>query len=115
MTDGVDVIVTDGFTGNVVLKTAEGAFKALLTALLTAMTGRPEALDAAEVLTPELDGLYREFHPDTYGGAMLLGVKGVCIISHGSTNAKAMRNAIGVASEMVRADVVGHLTAAVAS
>ena len=45
MTDGVDVIVTDGFTGNVVLKTAEGAFKALLTALLTAMTGRPEALD----------------------------------------------------------------------
>ena len=46
---------------------------------------------------------------------MLLGVKGVCIISHGSTNANAMRNAIGVASEMVRADVVGHLTTAVAS
>ena len=49
MTDGVDVIVTDGFTGNVVLKTAEGAFKALLSALLTAMAGRPEAVDAAEV------------------------------------------------------------------
>jgi glycerol-3-phosphate acyltransferase PlsX len=115
MTDGVDVIVTDGFTGNVALKTAEGALKALLTALLTAMAGRPEALEAADVLAPELDGLYREFHPDTYGGAMLLGVKGVCIISHGSTNANAMRNAIGVASEMVRADVVGHLTTAVAS
>jgi len=115
MTDVVDVIVTDGFTGNVALKTAEGALKALLTALLTAMSGRPEALEAADVLAPELDGLYREFHPDTYGGAMLLGVKGVCIISHGSTNATAMRNAIGVASEMVRADVVGHLTTAVAS
>ena len=107
--------MTDGFTGNVVLKTAEGAFKALLSALLTAKAGRPEAVDAADVLAPELEGLYRDFHPDTYGGAMLLGVKGVCIISHGSTNAKAMRNAIGVASEMVRADVVGHLTTAVSS
>ena len=67
------------------------------------------------MLAPELEGLYRDFHPDTYGGAMLLGVKGGCIISHGSTNAKAMRNAIGVASEMVRADVVGHLTTAVSS
>ncbi len=114
LTDAVDVIVTDGFTGNVALKTAEGALKALMTALLTAMAGRPEALAAAEVLTPELDDVYREFHPDTYGGAMLLGVRGVCIISHGSTNATAMRNAIGVASEMVRADVVGHLTTAVA-
>ena len=115
MTDAADVIVTDGFTGNVALKTAEGALKALLTALVTAMAGRPEALEAADVLAPELDDLYREFHPDTYGGAMLLGVKGVCIISHGSTNAVAMRNAIGVASEMVRADVVGHITTAVAS
>ena len=115
MTDAADVIVTDGFTGNVALKTAEGALKALLTALLTAMAGRPEAIEAADVLAPELDGLYREFHPDTYGGAMLLGVKGVCIISHGSTNALAMRNAIGVAAEMVRGDVVGHLAEAVST
>ncbi len=115
LTDAVDVIVTDGFTGNVALKTAEGALKALLTALLTAMAGRPEALAAADVLAPELDALYREFHPDTYGGAMLLGVKGVCIISHGSTGAVAMANAIGVGAEMVRADVVGHLTEAVAA
>ena len=113
MTDAADVIVTDGFTGNVALKTAEGALKALLTALLTGMAGRPEAVEAADVLAPELDALYREFHPDTYGGAMLLGVKGVCIISHGSTNALAMRNAIGVAAEMVRGDVVGHLAEAV--
>jgi glycerol-3-phosphate acyltransferase PlsX len=115
MTDAADVIVTDGFTGNVALKTAEGALKALLTALLTAMAGRPEAVEAADVLAPELDGLYREFHPDTYGGAMLLGVKGVCIISHGSTNALAMCNAIGVAAEMVRGDVVNHLAEAVSA
>jgi|TARA_B110000495_G_scaffold47269_1_gene39389 glycerol-3-phosphate acyltransferase PlsX len=113
LTDAVDVIVTDGFTGNVALKTAEGALKALFTALLTAMAGRPEALAAAEVLTPELDDLYREFHPDTYGGAMLLGVRGVCIISHGSTGATAMENAILTGAEMVRADIVGHLTEAV--
>ena len=115
LTDAVDVIVTDGFTGNVALKTAEGALKALMTALLTAMAGRPEALAAAEVLTPELDDLYREFHPDTYGGAMLLGVRGVCIISHGSTGATAMENAIVTGAEMVRSDVVGHLAEAVAA
>jgi len=115
LTDAVDVIVTDGFTGNVALKTAEGALKALMTALLTAMAGRPEALAAAEVLTPELDSLYREFHPDTYGGAMLLGVRGVCIISHGSTGATAMENAIVTGAEMVRSDVVGHLAEAVAT
>ena len=114
LTDAVDVIVTDGFTGNVALKTAEGALKALMTALLTAMAGRPEALAAAEVLSPELDDLYREFHPDTYGGAILLGVRGVCIISHGSTGATAMANAILTGAEMVRADIVGHLTEAVA-
>ncbi len=114
LTDAVDVIVTDGFTGNVALKTAEGALKALMTALLTAMAGRPEALAAAEVLTPELDDLYREFHPDTYGGAMLLGVRGVCIISHGSTGATAMSNAIVTGAEMVEADIVGHLTEAIA-
>ncbi|HIE66813.1 MAG: phosphate acyltransferase PlsX [Acidimicrobiales bacterium] len=115
LTDAVDVVVTDGFTGNVALKTAEGALKALMTALLTAMAGRPEALAAAEVLTPELDSLYREFHPDTYGGAMLLGVRGVCIISHGSTGATAMENAIVTGAEMVRSDVVGHLSEAVAA
>jgi glycerol-3-phosphate acyltransferase PlsX len=115
LTDAVDVIVTDGFTGNVALKTAEGALKALMTALLSAMAGRPEALAAAEVLTPELDSLYREFHPDTYGGAMLLGVRGVCIISHGSTGATAMENAIVTGAEMVRSDVVGHLAEAVAA
>ena len=53
-------------------------------------------------------------NPDTFVGAMLLGVNGVCIISHGSTRSTAMRNAIGVAAEMVQADVVGHLGAAVA-
>jgi glycerol-3-phosphate acyltransferase PlsX len=113
LTDAADVVVTDGFTGNVALKSLEGSLKVLMTALLTSLGGRPEAAAAAEVLGPELGDLYRQFHPDTYGGAMLLGVRGVCIISHGSTNSLAMQNAIGVAAEMVRADVVGHLASAV--
>ena len=68
---------------------------------------------SAQVLGPELDELYTVFHPDSYGGAMLLGVKGVCIISHGSSSALAIENAIKVASEMVEADVVGNITASV--
>jgi glycerol-3-phosphate acyltransferase PlsX len=113
LTDAADVVVTDGFTGNVALKTLEGALKTLMTSLLGAMSARQEAAEAARVLGPELDGLYRQFHPDTYGGAILLGVQGVCVISHGSSNALAVENAIGLAAEMVSADVVGHLTGAV--
>jgi glycerol-3-phosphate acyltransferase PlsX len=114
LTDAADVVVTDGFTGNVALKALEGSMKTLIGALLTSMTARPEAAEAADVLAPELDALYRQFHPDTYGGAMLLGVRGVCIISHGSTGATAMKNAIGIAAEMAEAGVVDHLAAAVA-
>tara|TARA_B100000073_G_scaffold106274_2_gene85324 strand:+ start:13149 stop:14141 length:993 start_codon:yes stop_codon:yes gene_type:complete len=113
MSDQVDVVVTDGFTGNVALKTLEGSLKTLMMALFTALGERPEAAEAAQVLGPELDELYTVFHPDSYGGAMLLGVKGVCIISHGSSSALAIENAIKVASEMVEADVVGNITASV--
>ena len=114
LTDVVDVVVTDGFTGNVALKTLEGAMKSLMTALLTSLGERPEAAAAAQTLGPELDTLYRQFHPDTYGGAMLLGVRGVCMISHGSSRSLAVENAVRAAAEMVEADVVGHLTEAVA-
>ena len=113
LTDAADVVVTDGFTGNVALKTLEGGLKTLMTSLLTALSARQEAAEAARVLGPELDGLYQQFHPDTYGGAILLGVQGVCVISHGSSNALAVENAIGLAAEMVGANVVGHLTGAV--
>ncbi len=115
LTDVVDVVVTDGYTGNVALKTLEGSMRAFVSALLSSLAGRPEAAIAAEQLGPELEELYREFHPDTYGGAMLLGVKGVCIISHGSSTAVAIENAVRVASEMVEAEFVQHLSSAVAT
>jgi glycerol-3-phosphate acyltransferase PlsX len=115
MVDVADVVVTDGFTGNIVLKTLEGGVKAVINALLEAFDTDEVSRAAAKELMPALLPLYETFNPDTYGGAMLLGVNGVCVISHGSTKSTAMRNAIGVAAEMVQADVVGHLGAAVGS
>jgi glycerol-3-phosphate acyltransferase PlsX len=113
MTNAVDVVVTDGFTGNVVLKTLEGGVTAIVKALLGAFAAKPEFKVPADALLPALVPLYEMLDPDTYGGAMLLGVDGVCIISHGSSGARAMVNAIRVAREMVDADLVGELRTAV--
>ena len=114
MTSDVDVIVTDGFTGNVVLKTLEGAMQALIGRLLVAIDSDDTTRAAGDVLAPSLDQMVSELHPDSVGGALLLGVKGVCVISHGSSSAPAMTNAIKVAAEMVQVEMVGHLTTAVA-
>jgi phosphate acyltransferase len=111
MTPDVDVIVTDGFTGNVTLKTLEGGLKALVQAVLGALTPTDVADEALAALMP----LYTTLDPDSTGGAMLLGVDGVCIISHGSSSATAIVNAVRVASEMVEAGVVERLRAAVAA
>ena len=113
MTDDVDVVVTDGFTGNVVLKTLEGGMRFVERALLRAMTATDELRAAFEVLWPAVLPLVTDLDPESYGGAMLLGVDGVCIISHGSSSANAIVNALGVAREMVDADLVGALASAV--
>jgi phosphate acyltransferase len=116
LTDDVDVIVTDGFTGNVVLKTLEGEMRFVqskLMEVLTATAERRAVFD--EVVWPALEPLVVELDPDTYGGAMLLGVDGVCIISHGSSSATAIHNAVGVARDMVAAGVVDAMREAVAA
>ncbi len=113
MTDAADVVVTDGFTGNVALKTLEGGLKAIIAALLEAFGSTPEAQQASAQLMPALLPLYATLDPENTGGAMLLGVDGVCIISHGSSSSVAMVNAIRVAHDMVAGDVVGHLRRAV--
>ncbi len=115
MTDTVDVVVTDGFTGNVVLKTLEGALKTVVKALFAAFASDESYKPHADALLPALLPLYASLDPETYGGAILLGVEGVCIISHGSTSAKAMVNAITVAQEMVTAGIVDEIRAAVAA
>ncbi len=107
MTDDVDVVVTDGFTGNVVLKTLEGGLKAMVAAVLGALATEPQTLGLLAPLAAQMD-------PDTYGGAMLLGVDGVCIISHGSSGPDAIVNALKVARDMVEADLVGALAARIA-
>lgn len=111
MTEDVDVVVTDGFTGNVALKALEGGMRALVKAIVEVVSTTDVADRVFEALMP----LYTTVDPDSYGGAMLLGVNGVCIISHGSSSATAIVNAIGVARDMVEANVVEHLRAAVAT
>jgi glycerol-3-phosphate acyltransferase PlsX len=113
MTDDVDVVVTDGFTGNVALKTLEGSLKSIINSLLAAFDSSDEARAAATALWPSLLPLYDSLDPENTGGAMLLGVDGVCIISHGSSSDRAMVNAVRVAADMVNADVVGHIAATV--
>jgi glycerol-3-phosphate acyltransferase PlsX len=115
MSDEADVVVTDGFTGNVALKTLEGGLKTLVANLLGAFDADDATREAANVLLPALAPLYAQLDPDNTGGAMLLGVDGVCIISHGSSGETAMVNAIRVAGEMVEGQVVDHLAAAVRS
>jgi glycerol-3-phosphate acyltransferase PlsX len=113
MADTADVIVADGFTGNVVLKTLEGGMRAVVRALLEAFASEPHYREHADALMPALLPLYETLDPETYGGAMLLGVDGVCIISHGSSSQRAITNGIRVAQEMVEADVVGEITGAI--
>ena len=112
MTDKVDVVVTDGFTGNVALKTLEGTMRGVVKALFAAISA-PEYKEHADGIMPALLTLYSTFDPDTYGGAILLGVDGVCIISHGSSGSRAMLNGIKVAKEMVEVDMVGKIRQAV--
>ena len=114
MTTAVDVVVTDGFTGNVVLKALEGGMQAIAKGLLDAFSTTPERQRARDELMPALLEFYGVMNPDTYGGAFLLGTDGVCVICHGSSNAGAIANAIGVATEMVATDLVGVLRSAVA-
>ena len=112
MTTDVDVIVTDGFTGNVTLKTLEGAMRALIGRLLQAIDTDDATRAAGATLAGPLDEMVSELHPDSVGGALLLGVNGVCVISHGSSSADAMANAVRVAAEMVEVEMVAHLTTA---
>lgn len=96
----VDVVVTDGFTGNVVLKLSEGVFEFLMNVVNQEVIGAltVEKDKAVQVMR----GLLGRFHYSAYGGAPLLGIDGVCIICHGSSKEKAIANALGVAAQDVR-------------
>ncbi len=109
----VNVVVTDGFTGNVALKTLEGALRAAVNLVFGVLESTPEAREAGKVVTPLLLDAASVLDPDSTGGAVLLGVDGVCVISHGSSSARAVVNATRVAAECVDTDVVGRLKEAI--
>jgi glycerol-3-phosphate acyltransferase PlsX len=115
MSDAADVVVTDGFTGNVALKTLEGGLKFLVSSIFNALNSSEEAKSVSHVLLDALAPVAAELDPDATGGAMLLGVEGVCIISHGSSSARAIVNAVRVAGEMVDGGLVDRLRGAVAA
>jgi glycerol-3-phosphate acyltransferase PlsX len=114
LTGAADVVVADGFTGNVALKTLEGGLGTVIRLVLEVFATNDETKAAADTLMPYLLPIYESLTPDNVGGAMLLGVNGVCIISHGSSSARAIVNAVRVAADLVRHDVVAELHAAVA-
>ena len=108
-----DVVVTDGFTGNVALKALEGSLRFVFDALLGVFGTDEATKQAADVLLPHLLPLAAELEPENTGGAMLLGTDGVCVISHGSSNATAVMNAILVAHECAARGLVEQVAAAV--
>jgi glycerol-3-phosphate acyltransferase PlsX len=108
-----DVIVTDGFTGNVALKALEGTLRFIFDVVTGIFMIDDDTKEAADVLLPHLLPLAAEFEPENTGGAMLLGIDGVCVISHGSSNATAMVNAVKVAYECAIGGLADHVAAAV--
>jgi len=106
----VDVVVCDGFVGNVVLKTLEGLALAIMTLLKDTVfnTGLTTKLGAL-LMKPALTKLFKKIDASEYGGAPLLGVEAPFIICHGSSKAKSIKNAVRVAIEMTEKDMVGRI------
>ncbi|HVN69879.1 MAG TPA: phosphate acyltransferase PlsX [Candidatus Binatia bacterium] len=110
-----DVIVTDGFVGNVVLKAGEGMFADLARVMRdTLLGGNFLTKVGTAMLAPALKRLRRRFDYETYGGAPLLGLRGNCIVTHGRAGRNALKHAIGAAAQEVNQDVVGKITELIA-
>jgi phosphate acyltransferase len=107
----VDVVVTDGFTGNISLKLLEGTAKAVAGAVGDAARSNPLASLGGLLLKPALGGLRSELHPDTTGGAILLGLRGIAVVGHGSSGPEGIANAIRLAARCAEVDAVGRTAA----
>jgi glycerol-3-phosphate acyltransferase PlsX len=101
-----DVVVTDGFTGNVILKVSEGVGKMLLDAIKSEIKARPLAVAGAALARPAFKAVGAMLDYREYGGGALLGVDGVVIIAHGRSDAYAVRNAIRAAHRAVESDII---------
>jgi glycerol-3-phosphate acyltransferase PlsX len=110
-----DVFVTDGFTGNVLLKTAEGVARVVGRFVLEGLAAEtdPAVQEAAAVILPKMMGLRERFDPEAYGGAHLVGVKGTVVIAHGSSTRRAIANALVMAGEGAERGLVARIEAGV--
>ncbi len=106
-----DVVVTDGFTGNVSLKLMEGTAKTVTAAIRDAARSSPLAALGGLLMRPALGGLRRELHPDTTGGAILLGLRGIAVVGHGSAGAEGIANAVRLAARCVDVGAVDRTAA----
>ncbi|HEY1366649.1 MAG TPA: phosphate acyltransferase PlsX [Gaiellaceae bacterium] len=106
-----DVVVTDGFTGNVTLKLLEGTIRNLLETLREEIVATPRGKLGALLIRPAARRLSQRLDPDTYGGAYLLGLRGLAVIAHGNSGRRAIANAIRLAARGAEHDVVGRLAA----
>jgi len=106
-----DVVVTDGFTGNVALKTLEGTIASVLGALRHDLETSIRGSLGGALIRPATRALRTRLDPETHGGAYLLGLRGIVVIAHGSSSRRAIANAIRLAARGVEHDVVGRLAA----
>ncbi len=106
-----DVVVCDGFTGNVALKLLEGTIKTLLDAVRDEITSTARGKIGGLLIGPATQRLRTRLDPDTYGGAYLLGLRELAVIAHGNSSRRAIANAILLAARGVEHDVVGRLAA----
>ena len=103
-----DVVVTDGFTGNVVLKAMEGAVATVTGGIADAARSNPVSALGGLLMKPALGGLKRDLHPDTTGGAILLGLRKTAVIGHGSSGPDGVANAIMLAADSALGDAPGR-------
>jgi glycerol-3-phosphate acyltransferase PlsX len=108
-----DVVVTDGFVGNVLIKFAEGVGTSILRIIRDEIRANPVSSLLALGLRPSFNRVRRRMDYAEWGGAPLLGVNGVCIIGHGRSNSRAIRNAIRVAQQAVDQRLIAHIAAGV--
>lgn len=110
---GFDVVVTDGFSGNIALKTYEGMGLALLKALKAGLMGSAKTKLGALLCKDAIAQIKANTSAEEYGGAQLLGVRGVCLIGHGNSSARAICSGVLATADAIRQDMPGKLAAAV--
>ena len=108
-----DVVVTDGFTGNVLLKSTEAVAKLIMDILRQQLKSNPISMIGGALAKPSLVKIKAMLNPDEYGAAPLLGVNGLVFIGHGRSNSQALVSAIKAARSAVAADLLGSIRSAI--